>query len=126
MTIKMYAICFTISLLGMIFSMFIKGAVLQKKARISNATFSFGKFLADDWLSWAASFIFIIICLFLIDNLLAWKPIVTDYVKGVFVFVGYFGGDLGSKLFSATDARLNNIIDAKTNIADGVPPGVTK
>jgi|GEM_PF-1752965 len=118
MNAKMYAICFIIALLGMLFAMALKARSLQQKATISTAKFSIGQFIADDWLSTVASFIFIIICLFLIDVFLKWKPIVTDYVKPIFVFVGYFGGDLGSRLFSVTNKRLNQIIDYKTTAYD--------
>jgi hypothetical protein len=120
MNTKMYAICFTIALLGMLFSIALKAGSLQKKARVANAKFSIGQFVADDWLSSLASFIFIIICLFLIDTLFKWKPAVVDYVKPIFVFIGYFGGDLGSRLFSVTNKRLNDVIDYKTSAADEV------
>lgn len=114
----MYAICFTIALLGMFFSLCLKGASMQKKAKIANAKFSVGQFIADDWISTLASFIFIIICLFMIDSLLKWKSAVVDYIKPIFVFIGYFGGDLGSRLFSVTNKRLNQVIDYKTTAGD--------
>jgi hypothetical protein len=120
MNTKMYLICFFISVLGMLFSIALKAGSMQKKARVANAKFSVAQFVADDWLSSIASFIFIIICLFLIDTFLKWKPAVTDYVKPIFVFIGYFGGDLGSRLFSVTNKRLNDVIDYKTDIADSV------
>lgn len=120
MNTKMYAICFTIALLGMLFSILLKAATLQKKAKSANAKFSIGAFIADDWVSTLASFIFIIICLFLIDTFFKWKPIVVDYVKPIFVFIGYFGGDLGSRLFSVTNKRINEIIDYKTTQIDQV------
>lgn len=120
MKFEMYLNCFVIALLGMLFSIALKGGSLQKKARVANAHFSIGKYLTDDWLSTVASFIFIIICLLLIDVFLKWQPVVIDYVKAIFVFIGYFGGDLGSRLFSVTNQRLNKVIDYKTDIADGI------
>lgn len=114
----MYAICFTIALLGMLFSICLKAGAMQKKAKIANAKFSVGQFIADDWVSSLASFIFIIICLFMIDSLFKWKPAVVDYIKPIFVFIGYFGGDLGSRLFSVTNKRLNQVIDYKTTAGD--------
>jgi len=120
MNTKMYAICFTIACLGMAFSIALKAGAMQKKAKVANARFSVGQFVQDDWLSSLASFLFIIICLFLIDTLFKWKPTVVDYVKPIFVFIGYFGGDLGSRLFSVTNKRLNDVIDYKTDIADGI------
>jgi len=108
-------------MLGMLFSVVIKAVALQKKARISNAYFSVWGFLKDDWLSGFSSLIFIIIVLVTISEVLHWKPIVIDYIKSIFVFVGYFGSELGSRLFSATNKRLNAIIDEKTDKADSLP-----
>lgn len=121
MTPKLYLICFLISMLGMVFSIVMKAVALQKKARISNASFNGWKFLKDDWLSGLSSLLFIGIVLVIISEVLHWKPVVIDYIKIIFVFVGYFGSELGSRLFSATNKRLNAIIDEKTDKADGMP-----
>ena len=60
----------------------------------------------------------------MIDELLAAKPSLSEYIKWFFIFVGYTGSSLIQSVLSATSKKINAIIDLKTNLADGVTPAV--
>jgi hypothetical protein len=72
-------------------------------------------------LSITASILTIILFLLFLDNILKWKPVIVDYIKIGFAFVGYTGSDIASRLFSVVNKKINDVIDVKTNIADAKP-----
>lgn len=122
MSTKLYLTCFFVALLGQLFTMLCKMIVLNQKAKRAKTNFSPLQYLKDDWLSFLASMIFIFIVLFILSEWLNWKPWVMDYIKSIFVFIGGAGYELGFRLFSVANKRLNKIIDEKSGIADSVKP----
>jgi hypothetical protein len=120
MTIELYVTCFGVALVGMALQTVLKMKSLQDKARAANLVFKPGQYFSEDWLSITASVLTIILFLLFLDNILKWKPAVVDYVKIGFAFVGYTGSDIASRLFGVVNKKINNVIDEKTNIADGV------
>lgn len=120
MTIELYVTCFGVALVGMALQTVLKMKSLQDKARAANMAFKPGQYFSEDWLSITASILTIILFLLFLDNILNWKPAIVDYVKIGFAFVGYTGSDIASRLFGVVNKKINNVIDAKTNIADGV------
>jgi hypothetical protein len=93
---------------------------LQDKAKAANLVFNPGRYFREDWLSITASILTIVLFLLFLDNILKWKPVIVDYIKIGFAFVGYTGSDIASRLFGVVNKKINNVIDVKTNIADGV------
>lgn len=114
MNTQLYIQCFLISLLGMAFSIIMQIRALMRKSRAAKEEFSVWTYFKQDWLSGVASIFFIAIVLVVISEVLKWKPWVIDYIKIVFVLVGYLGADLGYKLFSATSKKITKIIADKT------------
>lgn len=94
---------------------------LQDKARAANVEFKIRQYFSNDWLSIVASILTIIMFLLFLDNIMKWKPVIVDYVKIGFAFIGYTGSDIASRLFSVVNKKINDVIDTKTNIADNVP-----
>lgn len=90
------------------------------KARAANVPFNEWQFIKEDWLSHLLSGLTIILFLFFISDAISLYPKAVVYMKPGFAFVGYTGSDIISKLFSAANKRLTNIIDQKTNIADNI------
>jgi hypothetical protein len=93
---------------------------LQEKARAANVEFKIRQYFSNDWISIVASLLTIIMFLLFLDNILKWKPVIVDYIKVGFAFVGYTGSDIASRLFGVVNKKINNVIDEKTNIADNV------
>jgi hypothetical protein len=120
MTLSLYTTCFFVALVGMALQTVLKMKSLQDKARAANLEFKPWRYFREDWLSITASVLTIILFLLFLDNILKWKPAIVDYIKIGFAFVGYTGSDIASRLFGVINKRINNAIDVKTNIADGV------
>lgn len=126
MTTHLYLVCFAIALIGMALQTALKMKSLQDKAKAANVIFKPSQYFADDWLSIVASLLTILMFLLFVDNILNWKPAVTDYVKIGFAFIGYTGSDIASRLFGVVNRKINNVIDEKTNIADSGSTPKTK
>lgn len=121
MTFTLYATCFGVALVGMALQTVLKMKSLQDKAKAANLTFKPVHYFREDWLSITASVLTIILFLLFLDNILKWKPVIVDYIKIGFAFVGYTGSDIASRLFGVVNRKINNVIDVKTNIADAKP-----
>jgi len=120
MQLKLYFVCFIISLVGMAFQIALKMKSLQEKSRVANIEFKPRQYFKEDWLSIAISMLAIILFLLVVDNILKWKPAIVDYIKIGFAFVGYAGSDVASRFFGVLNKKINIVIDTKTNISDGI------
>ena len=120
MTFTLYLTCFFVALVGMALQTVLKMKSLQEKARAANVEFKIRQYFSNDWISIVASLLTIIMFLLFLDNILKWKPVIVDYIKVGFAFVGYTGSDIASRLFGVVNKKINNVIDEKTNIADNV------
>lgn len=120
MQFKLYLVCFIIALVGMALQIALKMKSLQDKSRAANIEFKPSQYFQQDWLSITASLLTIIMFLLFLDNILKWRPDIVNYVKIGFAFVGYTGSDIASRLFGVLNKKINNVIDTKTNISDGI------
>jgi hypothetical protein len=120
MTFKLYLVCFTVAIIGMLIQTVLKIKSIQDKANSGNIQFSPLTYFKKDWLSITGSLLTIILFLFFVDNILKWKPAVIDYIKIFFAFVGYTGSDIASRLFGVINKRINAAIDVKTNVSDAM------
>lgn len=111
-------------LLGVLLQILLKIPELQKRSKAANHAFSLKGYLKDDWAVIAASFVSVAIAIVCIDELIAIKPGIANYIKWLFVFVGFSGATLISAVLSVTNKKIMAVIDIKTNIADGVTPAV--
>src|ERR1044072_8533346 len=113
MTLSLYLTCFGVALVGMFLQTALKMKSLQDKARAANIESKVRQYFANDWLSITASVLTIVMFLMFLDNILKWKPVIVDYVKIGFAFVGYTGSDIASRLFGVVNKKINNVIDEK-------------
>jgi uncharacterized membrane protein len=112
--------------LGILFHMLvIKYPDLKKRAAAANSSLTLKSFLSDDWGSMMASFVTVIIGILIVDELLYIKPEMVNYIKFFFATVGYMGSSVLQLVFGIANKKILNIIDTKTNIADGVTSSET-
>lgn len=119
MATQIYIQCFLAGLLGILFHVVaIKLPRLKKRFKAANVEFSFKAYLKGDALALISSLVTVIIVVYLLDELAGLKPAILDYVKFLFVFVGYSGSSLLIGALGKADTYVNKIINEKTDIAD--------
>lgn len=124
MTTLAFLQSFGAGVLGILFHIFvIKLPSLKKRSQAANLSFTFKEYIQEDWLALAASFIALFIALMVIDEVVKYKPIIADFLKWIFVFIGYTGSSTLVALLSKTDTVINKVVDIKTDVADGKLPG---
>lgn len=122
MTPQLYITCFLVALIGMALQTALKMKGLQDKANLAGIEYKMSYYFKQDWLSITASLLTIALCLFLVTDILNWRPDIINYIKVGFGFVGYTGSDIASRIFGVVNKRINNIIDLKTTVSDTVEP----
>lgn len=115
---------FLVGSLGIVLQILAKISDLQKKSKVANHAFELKGYFIDDWTTILSSFISVFIAIACIDELLAAKPELANYIKWFFVFVGYTGSTIIQSLLGVTNKKIMAIIDIKTNVADGITPAV--
>lgn len=118
MTLSTYIQCAVVGIIGMLLHAIMKARSIQRKAKLANVEFKISEYFLKDWLSHSASFLTVILCLFLIDEFANISQYVMSYLKIGFAFVGYTGSDIASRFFSVVNEKVNRAIDFKTTIAD--------
>lgn len=118
MTYALYIQCFTLGLLGALLHALVKIKSIQTKARKANVAFSAMDYVKEDFVSHLTSFTTIVASMFFIADVLHIKPELLYYLKFTFMFIGYTGNDIASRLLGAVNKRVNDAIDKKTTAAD--------
>lgn len=123
MTIMIFLQCFIAGLLGIAFHTLMKIKGLRGRAIAANQSFSFGAYFQKDWFSILISVVSVAIAIYILDELIHFKPGIKDWTKAFFVAIGFMGDSLLQSLLSKSEKQILNIIDKKTNIADTVLNG---
>ncbi len=119
MTANTYIFCFLAGLLGILFHIFaIKIPAIKERAKVANTSFSYSAYFKDDATAILASLLTVIILLVVLDELVAFKPVVVPYLKAGFVFIGFTGSSILIALLGKAQAKINQVVDVKTDIAD--------
>lgn len=121
-TFLIYFIAGSLGILLQIFA--VKIPTLKAKYKAANHDFKFSEYFKDDWSTILASFVSVAILIVGLDELLDLKPDLEKYVKWLFIFVGFTGSSIIQTALSVANKKIMQIIDIKTNIADGVQPPV--
>lgn len=120
MTLQTYLWCFIAGLLGIGLHIWaVKLPNIKAQAKVGNIPFSYSKYFQDDLPAILSSAITVAIFLVILDELVAFKPAVIPFLKAGFIFVGFTGSSILIALLGKASKRVNNIVDAKTDIADG-------
>jgi hypothetical protein len=121
MTPKLYLACVLILALGQALQiLWIKIPDLKTRAKLANQQFIFKDWWSSDWNLVLGTFVCGAIAILGLDELIRWKPEVLDYVKWFFAALGFGGSNLVLAKLSKYTKYFNQIIDEKTNIADGI------
>jgi len=119
MTISTYLLCFVAGVLGILFHIFaVKLPAIKTQAKVANLKFSYSQYFQDDLAAILASLLSVIILLVVLDEVVAFKPTVMPYLKFAFVFVGFTGSSVLIAILGKATAKVNAVVDEKTNIAD--------
>ena len=122
MTINLYTylFCFLAGLLGIASHiLFIKLPALKASSKVANIPFSMKSYFEDDWVALAGSLLTVIICMFVLPELVKWQPDVINFLRWLFIVMGFAGSTILQATLGKTVDKINQVIDAKTNIADG-------
>jgi hypothetical protein len=110
MSTQLYLQCFGIGSLGILFKLIWSALMVDKKLRLANQRINFKDYIKDDALGILASFVALFIFLVMISEYLNWQPWIINYIKSIFVFVGFGAGDLLIRLLGAYSNRANKIL----------------
>jgi len=120
MTYQTYLFCVVMYILGQALQLFwVKIPALKKRCTVANVEFAISAWWKEDWNIVIGNMIFGAILIFALNEVVQWKPIVLDYVKWFFAFMGAFGSSVAMTKWGNFEKMLNTIVDKKTNIADG-------
>lgn len=121
MTLWLYLQCVFMFIGGQLIHLFlIKIPALRKRAIAANKTFSTKEYWQEDWTVIVGTQVVGMVVILGLDQIVHWKPVILDWVKWWFAGLGAFGSTLIMSKWSPFEKKLLNIIDVKTNIADGV------
>lgn len=128
MTPSLYIQCVAMLILGQALQVFlIKVPDLKQRAKIANQKFIWGDWWSADWNTVIATTILGAMAIIGLDEFTHWKPEILEYVKWFFAAIGAVGSNVALAKWSSYAKYFNGVIDAKTNIADGIQqPADTK
>jgi hypothetical protein len=124
MNLELYAKCVIACLLGNICHIAIKYNSLYVDYKKANVNYGFRQFIKDDKRALIVDAILSFAAVYLIDEFVIASDWILDKVKIFFFFVGLTGSYLVMQLLSVGKDKFRQIIDFKTDKADGItkPP----
>lgn len=114
-----YVMYFLVGVLGLLFHMLINIKGLRDHMLAANMDWSFKAYLKKDWLSYLLSLLAIVILLVTWTEVVGWQPDAARFAKAVFLVMGYAGDSILQAFFSKANKQLLQVVDEKTNFADG-------
>lgn len=116
--ILIYVQLFVIAMIGQALHITVDYKSNQITYKKANLIFTTGQFFTDQTTSLITAFLTILVALFFVGDAIAQLPDKFYWVKGGFLFIGYFGDSIASQILGAAKKRADKAIDYKTNIAD--------
>lgn len=110
------------AMLGLIFVTLNKMQSCKKDFKVANQEFVLKRFFKDEFIAILMSLIFIILMAITVKEWVHVKPIVEDYVTVIFALGGAIGSYAFLVFLGGSKKFIRQIVDKKTNIADGVTP----
>lgn len=115
--------CVLMLVLGQLAQLFLmKIPDMKKQARLANAQFIWKDWWVADWNLVMGTAVLGSMALIGLDELFHWKPDIMEYVKWFFAAIGALGSYVVMSKWSKYAAYFNEVIDVKTNKADGIEP----
>lgn len=123
MTTGTYLLCFIAGLLGMAFHILaVKIPQTKTRATVANMKFSYSAYFQDDLAAILASFIALLIYVTCLKELIDYKPFIKPFIIFGSVTYGFMGSSLLIAVLGKASAKINSIVDVKTDISDQVEP----
>lgn len=123
MTITTYLLCFAAAFLGMVFHVTaVKIPGVKKSAAVANMQFTYSGFFQDELAAILANVCVILIWVVILDELIKYKPDILPYIIGISVLIGFSGSSLLLAVLGKAQAKINSIVNVKTDISDQVEP----
>lgn len=119
---EIYLMCLVAGLLGVAIQVLAKLNSLQKKAKVGNAEpVTLRSYLRDDLVAILLGIVFLVACIFILGDqgVRNYQDLYSNWSRSIFLFVGYGGSDLAVRVFGKASEKINQVIDKKTDIADG-------
>ena len=91
----------------------------KQKCLAGNHPFSAKQYFKDDWVALVGAFITVLAVTYFLDEAIRAYPKLLDFVKFFMVFIGFTGSSLLVAVMGTATKKVMNVIDEKTNIADG-------
>jgi len=115
--------CILMFILGQLLQLFwLKIPSLKKRAKAANYQFSIKEYWGTDWNLILGTQVIGAMLILGLNELTQWKPIILEVVRWFFGGIGAFSNSVVLSKLSSYEKKLNNFIDVKTDIADGVEP----
>ena len=95
---------------------------IKKQAKLANQKFIWKDWWTADWNLVVSTAILGALAIIGLDEITHWRPDVLQYVKWFFAAIGALGSYVMLAKFSSYVKYFDGVIDAKTNLADGLPP----
>lgn len=103
----------------------VKMPALKKRVRAVNKKFLFREWWDEDWnIIIGTQFIGAMVIIGL-NEIVAWKPEILEYVRWFFAAVGAFGSTIAMSKYSQYEKTITGLMDIKSNISDTVTGGTT-
>lgn len=115
-----YLVYLLAGLLGVFIHCLFKAKDLSDYANKANIKFTAKDYLKKDWFAVSLSLSSLAVWLLIFGEVGAKYPKILDYVIFSFVVMGWFGSYILQKVFSRGKSYISDVIDKKTNIADGL------
>lgn len=113
-----YLTYFFCGILGILIMILVKLRSLKERNKVANETFSVISYFKDDYITLLLALVSLLVLLIGVPHLLAYKPDWADWFWLIFVLWGYTGTSILLAFFSRAEAKINKVIDIKTDIAD--------
>lgn len=116
-----YAVCLIAGVIGILLQALFKIQSLKKKAKAGNVEFSTKQYFQDDFIVLLTSFVIVIAAVFLLGDkgVKDYEDWYTNWPRACFILLGYSANDFGGRVLGQASAKINSVIDKKTDIADG-------
>ena len=111
-------ILFACGFLGVLVHCLFKAKDLIEYSQKANIDFNIQDYLKKDWFGVSVSILTVVIWFLIFGEVGAKYPKIIDFIRCIFILMGWFGSYIAQKVFSKAKSYIGNIIDRKTDIAD--------
>lgn len=109
-----------IGFLSFLFVTLVRMNSLKKDAEAANLSFNYKRYFDREVFGLAASVVSIILWAYLYPEVVLKYPAIEGWIRASFFAMGAMGSWVLQMLLGKTKVWIRNVVDVKTNIADGI------